>query len=321
MTLHENAKRSPSATKGSRSERFRALAPRVVALGGGHGLASSLRAAQHFASHIVGVVSVADDGGSSGRIRRELGLPAPGDLRRCLSALASDDSLIARSLEHRFESGSLEGHPLGNLLLAGLAEAGGDFQQAISEVARLVGAVGTIYPATNGPVTLMANTAEGPIRGQVTIEESSDINDLRFDPPEPAAPKAAVDAIMEADQIIIGPGSLFTSVLACAVVPDILEALQNAEGQRVFVANVANDRAEARGFDLAAHVDTLHSYDIPIDVILAEGTGDPSSSAPRQLGGCRIVHAPMAADDGWGHRPDKLGRSLGSLYAQMDSDR
>ncbi len=304
-----------------RSKRFRALAPRVVALGGGHGLAASLQAAQEFASNIVGVVSVADDGGSSGRLRRELGLPAPGDLRRCLSALASDDSLIARSLEHRFESGSLEGHPLGNLLLAGLAEAGGDFQQAISEVARLVGAVGTIYPATNGPVTLVANTAEGPIRGQVTIEESSDISDLRFDPSEPDAPAAAVEAILNADQIIIGPGSLFTSVLACALVPDILAALRSASGQRIFVANVANDRAEARGFDLAAHVDTLNSYGIPVDVVLADGpTDDPNLPMPR-IGGRPLVHAPMAAGDGWGHRPDRLGRSLASLYAQMDADR
>lgn len=304
-----------------RTQRFRALAPRVVALGGGHGLAASLQAAQTFASNIVGVVSVADDGGSSGRIRRELGLPAPGDLRRCLSALASDDSLIARSLEHRFESGSLEGHPLGNLLLAGLAEAGGDFQQAISEVARLVGAVGTIYPATNGPVTLVATTAEGPIRGQVTIEESSDIRDLRFDPAKPAAPQAAVTAILNADQIIIGPGSLFTSVLACVLVPDILAALRAAPGQRVFVANVANDRAEARGFDLGAHVDTLHSYGIPVDVVLADGPGDDPDEPMARIGGCPIVHAPIAASDGWGHRPDRLGRSLGSLYAQIDSER
>ncbi len=308
-------------TAEQRSERFRALAPRVVALGGGHGLAASLQAAQTFASNIVGVVSVADDGGSSGRIRRELGLPAPGDLRRCLSALASDDSLIARSLEHRFESGSLEGHPLGNLLLAGLAEAGGDFQQAISEVARLVGAVGTIYPATKGPVTLVANTAAGPIRGQVTIEESSEISDLRFDPAEPSAPAAAVEAILGADQIIIGPGSLFTSVLACALVPDILAALQAASGQRVFVANVANDRAEARGFDLAAHVDTLNSYGVPVDVVLADGPLDDIEGPIQRIGGLPLVHTPMAAVDGWGHRPDRLGRSLGSVYAQMDSDR
>lgn len=301
-----------------RSKRFRALAPRVVALGGGHGLAASLRAAQTYASSIVGVVSVADDGGSSGRLRRELGVPAPGDLRRCLSALASDDSLIARSLEHRFQTGSLQGHPVGNLLLAGLAEAGGDFQQAITEVARLVGAVGTIYPATNSSVTLVASTPGGPIRGQVTIERSSDISDLGFDPAEPAAPGEAVEAIRDADQIIIGPGSLFTSVLACVLVPDILEALQRAPGQRVFVANVANDRAEARGFDLAAHVETLASYRVPIDVVLADGSESATSeTSAATVVGIPLVQAPMAADDGWGHRPDRLGSSLSALHSQI----
>lgn len=224
-------------------------------------------------------------------------------------------------MEHRFESGSLEGHPLGNLLLAGLAEASGDFQQAISEVARLVGAVGTIYPATNGPVTLLANTAQGPIRGQVSIEESSEIRDLRFDPAEPAAPRAAVEAIENADQIIVGPGSLFTSVLACVLVPDILNALRRADGQRVFVANVANDRAEARGFDLQAHVETLNSYGIPIDVVLADGSADSDIESAGSVGGCPLVHSPMAAKDGWGHRPERLGRSLGSLYAQMAAER
>lgn len=311
--------------------RFRALAPRVVALGGGHGLASSLQAAQTFASNIVGIVSVADDGGSSGRLRRELGLPAPGDLRRCLSALASDDSLIARSLEHRFEAGSLEGHPLGNLLLAGLAEAGGDFQQAITEVARLVGAVGTIYPATNGPVTLLATTSEGPIRGQVRIEESSEIRDLRFDPPNPQAPAEAVAAILSADQVIVGPGSLFTSVLACTLVPGVLDALQRTAAQRVFVANVANDRAEAHGFDLAAHVDTLASYAVPIDVVLANadpadrrGSGQVetlSSPEAERVGSVPLIRARMAATDGWGHRPDLLGRALGTLYAELVADR
>lgn len=243
-------------------------------------------------------------------------MPAPGDLRRCLSALASDDSLIARSLEHRFEHGSLEGHPLGNLLLAGLAEAGGDFQHAITEVARLVGAVGTIYPATNEPVTLLATSDEGPIRGQVRIEESSNIRDLRFDPADPEAPAAALEAIHDADLIIVGPGSLFTSVLACVLVPGLLEALRATSAHRVFVTNVANDRAEAHGFDLAAHLATLDSYCVPIDVVLADG--EPGSS-PRSAASAPLVHARMAASDGWGHRPDLLGRALAAIHAELVS--
>ncbi|MEZ5230988.1 MAG: uridine diphosphate-N-acetylglucosamine-binding protein YvcK, partial [Acidimicrobiales bacterium] len=193
-----------------------ARGPRVVALGGGHGLAASLRAARSYAGAIAGVVSVADDGGSSGKIRRDLGLPAPGDVRRCLSALAGNDSLLARSLEHRFDAGDLEGHPIGNLLIAGLANATGDFEAAIAEVARLVGAHGHLYPATLGSVTLLADSDSGPLRGQVTIERATNIRNLRFEPPDPRAPEAAVRAILDADQVIIGPGSLFTSVLAVA---------------------------------------------------------------------------------------------------------
>lgn len=275
-------------------------------------MATSLRAAQNYASGIVGVVSVADDGGSSGRLRRELGLPAPGDLRRCLSALASDDSLLARSLEYRFDRGPLDGHPLGNLLIAGLASAESDFQAAITEVARLIGAAGTIYPATNESVTLEAASDLGPIRGQVTIERATGIRDLHFDPSDPASPEKAVDAIVDADQVIIGPGSLFTSVLATAVVPDINAALHSTRAQRVFVANVANDRAEARGFDLEAHLETLDDHGVPVDVVLAEQHDHGANFA---TGRHAIVFAEMAAADGWGHRPELLGRALSELHA------
>ncbi len=300
-----------------RASRLRSLAPRVVALGGGHGLASSLQAAQTYASGIVGVVSVADDGGSSGRLRRELGLPAPGDLRRCLSALASEDSLLARSLEHRFDRGPLEGHPLGNLLIAGLASAGADFQAAITEVARLVGAVGTIYPATTESVTLIAESDLGPIRGQVTIERATGIHGLHFDPADPASPAAAVASILDADQIIIGPGSLFTSVLATAVVPEINEALHRTRAQKVFVANVANDRAEAHGFDLVSHINALASHDVPIDVVLADGTS--TSGSAQWTAGLPVIMAELAAEDGWGHIPDRLGAALSELHATLRS--
>jgi len=280
-------------------------------------LASSLRAAQEYSSNIVGIVSVADDGGSSGRLRRELGLPAPGDLRRCLSALASDGSLLARSLEYRFDKGPLEGHPLGNLLLAGLASAGGDFQAAITEVARLVGAVGTIYPATTEIVTLEASSDSGPLRGQVTIERAAGIRDLRFDPGEPKAPAEAVQAIADADQVVIGPGSLFTSVLATATVPQISEALQATSAQKVYVANVANDRAEARGFDLAAHLDAISDHGVPIDLVLANGAspGSEGERRSRTVAGYQVVTAQMAAADGWGHVPAKLGHALADVHA------
>ncbi len=282
--------------------------PRVVVLGGGHGLAASLQAARSFAGDLFGVVSVADDGGSSGKIRRDLGIPAPGDLRRCLSALATDDSLLARSLEHRFDAGDLAGHPIGNLLIAGLANATGDFGAAIAEVARLVGAHGTIYPATLGSVTLMADSDEGPIRGQVTIERATNIRNLRFEPADPSAPAAAVQAILDADLVIIGPGSLFTSVLAVAAVPDLRQAIAQTEALRVFVANVANDKGEARGFELPEHLETLAQHGIGVDVVVAQ-TGTPRVDQVE----VRLVVADVGGPDGWGHDARKLGPVLQDL--------
>lgn len=282
--------------------------PRVVALGGGHGLAASLRAGRFYAGTLAGIVSVADDGGSSGKIRRDLGLPAPGDLRRCLSALAGDDSLLARSLEHRFDRGDLEGHPIGNLLIAGLANATGDFEAAIAEVARLVGAHGTIHPATVGSVTLLADSDDGPIRGQVTIERARNIRNLRFEPPDPRAPAAAVAAIAGADQVVIGPGSLYTSVLAVAVVPDLRAAIADTRAQRVFVANVANDKGAAQGFELPEHVAALADHGIDIDVVVApQGTGRVDEVQ------AVVKTADVAAVDGWGHDPAKLSTVLRSL--------
>lgn len=280
----------------------------MVALGGGHGLAALLRAARPFANELVGIVSAADDGGSSGRLRRELGLPAPGDLRRCLSALADDDSILAEALEYRFPSGALEGHAVGNLLIAGLAASCGDFAAAIDEVSRLVGVRGEIYPATLEPVTLIADSDAGVLRGQVTIERASGIKNLRFDPQSPKASPLAVKALMEADRVFLGPGSLFTSVLATVMVPELKAAFVNTSAQRIFVANVSNDRAEAHGFNLEAHLRALADHGIFPDLIVAPaGSEKLGSDAPP------VAYGDFAAADGWGHDPEALGLFLAAL--------
>lgn len=284
--------------------------PLVVALGGGHGLAASLSAARFYAREIVGIVSVADDGGSSGRLRRELGVPAPGDLRRCLSALAGDNSLLARSLEHRFDRGSLEGHPIGNLLIAGLTSACGDFETAVREVARLVGAEGEIYPATREAVTLLADSDQGKLCGQVSIERGSNIRNVRFDPANPTSPEAAVQAILDADQVVIGPGSLYTSVLAAAVVPAIRVALLHTRAQRVFVANIANDRGQVMGFDLPEHIETLRQHGIVMDAVVAA----PGTFRVDEVD-ARVVVADVADVDNYQHDPKKLGEILAALLS------
>ena len=282
-------------------------APAVVALGGGHGLAATLRAVRRYAGSVTGIVSIGDDGGSSGRLRTEIGVAPPGDLRRCLSALATDDSLLARSLEHRFDDGTLRGHPVGNLLLTGLSVVAGDLQSAIDEVGRLVGAAGRIFPASQVPVTLLADSDGGPLSGQVTIEMATGITNLRFDPPDPPVSAAATEAVRSADQVILGPGSLFTSVLATALVPGLRAALADTAAQKVFVANIANEKGEARGFGLAEHLATLADYDLGIDAVIANrGSGAAGLAVP-------VIEAELADADGWSHDPTRLAPVLASV--------
>ncbi|MBT8240558.1 MAG: YvcK family protein [Acidimicrobiia bacterium] len=280
---------------------------RVVALGGGHGLASALAAIRSYAQNVDGIVSVADDGGSSGRLRRELGLPAPGDIRRCLTALSGSRSMLARSLEHRFDSGPLQGHALGNLIIAGLADASGDFAAAIGEMERLVDAQGRLHPATLSQVTLMADTDDGTITGQVTIERATGIRNLRLTGRSTEANPNAVEAILNADQIVVGPGSLFTSVLATAVVPGINQALAATQGTSIYIANVANDRAEARGFGLNEHIGALADHGLWPDVVIVDETQE------HPIGDFKVISAPLRANDGWSHDPLSLAAVLSSI--------
>jgi uncharacterized cofD-like protein len=269
---------------------------KVVAVGGGHGLAASLQAARRYATDITGIVSVADDGGSSGRLREALGIPAPGDLRRCLVALAAHDSLWALVFEHRFETGELEGHALGNLIIAGLTNITGDFATALAEAGRLVGAAGTVLPATTAPVVLKAEAASGPVEGQVNVQNAGRLSSVSLVPPDPVAPTAALEAIAAADQIVIGPGSLFTSVLAVVVVPAIRDALATTKAQKVYVANLRPQIPETAGYDVEAHVDALRAHGLDVDEVLAH-TPD----------------RPLARDDGLAHDPARLALALADL--------
>jgi len=277
-----------------------APAPRVVALGGGHGLAATLRAARRYAGDITAIVSVADDGGSSGRLRESLGIPAPGDLRRCLVALGDANSLWGRAFDHRFEAGELEGHALGNVIIAGLANATADFETALHEAGRLVGAVGRVIPATATPVVLKA-TLEGEggegtvtvVEGQVRVQNSSRINHVSLVPPDAEPPREAVKAILQADQVVIGPGSLYTSVLAVIVVPRLREALENTTAQKVYVCNLQPEIPETAGYDTAAHVAALTAHGLTVDAVLH----DPALARP----------------DGLAHDPAKLATALRDL--------
>lgn len=292
---------------------------RVVAVGGGHGLAATLCALRRYASSVVAVVSVADNGGSSGRLRELIpDLPAPGDVRRCLSALASHDSILGASLEHRYAAGELRGHAFGNLLLATLAEQLGSFGAAVDEVARLVDAAGQVLPATAEPVALEGlRPGDGDgfaagmhqVFGQVAVQNTSGLARLRLRPAAPSSSPAVGQAILAADQVVLGPGSLFTSVLAAAIAPAVRHALATTTAQRVYVANLAPQVPETEGFTTADEVAALLAHGVSVDVVLAD-PARPCGTAPPAV---RCVEVPVATEGGAVHDPLRLADALAAL--------
>ena len=284
-------------------------APRVCALGGGHGLATTLRAVRTYAGEVTAVVSVADDGGSSGRIRRAIGGPAPGDLRRCFEALG-DASMLTAEMGWRFGSGELAGHALGNLLIAGLAAAGDDLVAALDEVGRMVGSAGRVLPATSVPVDLVADTGDWEVDGQVAVHRADGVVGMRLVPEDAPAPPESVGAIRRADQVVLGPGSFFTSVLAATLAADVRGALAERSGPLVLVANLVADREGPS--DLVDHVRLLVEHGVEPDMLLADE--DSGRVVPDVLpGGGRVVAMPVAAADGRTHDPVRLGRALAAL--------
>ncbi len=282
---------------------------RAVAIGGGHGTAVSLRALRRLTPDVTGVVSVADDGGSTGRLRAMLSVPAVGDLRKCLGALADPHNPVAESFEHRFSVGELAGHTVGNLLLVGLIDATGDLEAAIGAVAEVLGVTGRILPATREKVVLCASTAEGSARGQTEVHRQSAIRRVVLDPPYPAAPIAAVEAIERADLVLVGPGSLFTSVLAAAVVPGVTQALAGSRATRVYVANLRPELPETAGYRLQDHVDALDAHGIVPDVVLVDAQS-PLGRDPCTL---PTVRARLTGRNPYVHRVQDLARAVGRL--------
>src|SRR4051812_24942335 len=245
-------------------------------------------------------------------------LPAPGDIRRCLTSLAADDSPLGRTLEHRFDRGDLDGHAFGNLLLAALAEQLGSFGEAVDEVARHIGAVGRVLPATIGPVALeglrdagrgYADTVQGVI-GQVAVQNTPGIHRLRLHPPDPESSPDVEKAILDADQVVLGPGSLFTSVLAAAIVPAVRGALQATTAQRVYVANLTPQVPETKGFTAADEVAALLDHEVPLDLVVC----DPMRPCLEGPGPVPCIEASVADDAGQTHQADRLAAVLASVF-------
>jgi uncharacterized cofD-like protein len=258
-------------------KRFLARGPRVVALGGGTGLSTLLRGLKEHTSNLTAVVTVADDGGSSGKLRTQLGLPPVGDIRNCIVALADAEPLMGELLQYRFPGEevpeSLGGHAIGNLLIAAMtAVEDGDFEEAVRKMNRVLAVRGQVVPASPTPLVLHAALRDGSeVVGQSRIAATSGIARVWLTPEGVDASTDAIAAINDADLLVIGPGSLFTSVLPSLLLPEIRAAVLASAAPRIYVCNVATQPGETTDFDLADHVEALERHTAAgiVDVVLA----------------------------------------------------
>ncbi len=314
-----------------------ARALRVVAFGGGHGLAAALAAWRELTPNVTAVVTVADDGGSSGRIRRELPVLPPGDLRMALTALAGAgerEQGLAALLQHRLGgTGGLAGHSVGNLLLTGLVELyGGDTVRALDELAGLLGARGRVLPMADVPLDLVARvqpvdredrTQVRTIRGQVAIATTPGrVREIRLSPADPPVNPAVLEAIAAADVVSLGPGSWYTSVLPHLLVPQLRTALAAAMAKVVVVLNLEPQPGETDGFSPEEHVTVLQAHlgGVPLHSVIADADSVVDRrgllSAVRSCG-AELVLAPVAELDGAPrHDPVRLSAALASVVGR-----
>ena len=301
-------------------------AERVVAIGGGHGLSRTLEALRLMEVDATAVVTVADDGGSSGRLRRERGIIALGDMRMGLLALAPPGPL-PEVFGHRFNGGGLDGHSLGNLALVAMIEqAGGDVLAAMERAAQLLDCRGRVWPCTTDDVTLVAAIDGTEVEGQVAVA-TTEGRDRRvwLEPEEPQACPLAMEAIDEADLVVLGPGSLFTSIIPNLLVPGIAEALDDTDARIVYAANLTAQAGETAGMSARAHVEALLDY-LPertsIEVLCHDGP-EPDGSGPALppdvsgRGVTSVHHADLAEGDGphrvGAHDPVRLAAAIRRL--------
>jgi len=310
--------------------RQRARGPKVVSIGGGHGLAVLLRGLKQHTSNITAIVTVADDGGSSGRLRRELGVLPPGDFRNCIAALADDEALMTQLFQYRFGDGEgLDGHSLGNLFITAMAEVTGSFERAILESGRVLAVQGRVLPSTLCNVTLMADLRDRPagvsrVAGESSITEAGGaIARVYLEPDNAEAYPEAVRALLQADLIVAGPGSLYTSVLPNLLVPDVARAVAASRALKVYVCNVATQHGETVGYSAGDHVAMLEAHvgTNLFPLVLVNDNLDVTFDAPPGVGSVRVDFPPdakyrvIAADlvdlaRPWRHDSDKLARAL-----------
>lgn len=309
--------------------------PHIVAIGGGTGMPSLLRGLRQYTRNITAIVTVADDGGSSGRLRRELGVLPPGDFRNNIAALSQDEALMTKVLQYRFggaphgsQQSELQGHAFGNLLLAALTGITGSFDEALLAAERVLAMRGRVLPSTLADVTLAAEVvlADGSVRQVVGESEipklHGRIRRVQLQPEFVRAYPPALQAIFQADLIVIGPGSLYTSILPNLLVPDLAEALRRTRAPKVYVCNLATQPGETDNYSVADHVETILAH-VPADCIDVALANDNLSTPPDRGGGHTIFVRPVASpqvplvkadlvdeERPWRHDSDKLARAV-----------
>ena len=325
--------------------RMRERGPRVVTIGGGTGLSSLLRGMKEHTDRLTAIVTVADDGGSSGELRRTLGVLPPGDLRNCITALADSESLTTQLFQYRFGEGTgLDGHSFGNLFIAAMSEITGDFPKAIAESSSVLAVRGRILPSTLQDVTLCAELVPASdvagerayqVEGESSIPKAGlPIDHVFLRPDSARAYPEAVRAILQAELIVIGPGSLYTSVIPNLLVRDIVDAIRGSEAPKVFVCNVATQPGETDGYTVGDHVQAIRNHVGPglCDVVLANDnlTGTLPRSSNSELvrpdevpsGEGRMVMADLVeAENNWRHDPRKLADQLMQLLREFGESR
>jgi uncharacterized cofD-like protein len=312
--------------------------PRVVVVGGGHGLSNLLRGLKNFTNNITAVVTVGDDGGSSGRLREELGVLPPGDIRNCITALADEDKLVTELFQYRFEQGKgLEGHSFGNLFLTALcALTHGDMIQAVKVASRVLNSCGHVLPSTLSVITLVAEMEDGrSVKGESQIPAAAGkISRVRIEPDSARPTPEAVHAILTADLIVLGPGSLYTSIIPNLLIPEIAEAIRQSEAPKIYVCNVMTQPGETDGYSASDHLLAVltHAGCRPdaaaefVDAVLvndqAPAVSLKSDCRPVQFDGEKLrelgvkaVKRPLVSKElAWHHDANRLARAVMFWY-------
>jgi uncharacterized cofD-like protein len=319
--------------------RRRERGPRVVAIGGGHGLAMLLRGLKAYTHNLTAVVTVADDGGSSGRLRRSMGILPPGDIRNCLAALSNDEALMTQLFQYRFANGGgeLEGHSFGNLFISALSEITGSFEDAIAESGRVLSVHGRVLPSSLHDVRLVADIVppntlqEIRVTGESRIPQTPGrIRRVWLEPDNPPAFPRVIQALLKADLIVLGPGSLYTSLLPNLLVPDIAAAVRSSRALKIFICNVATQPGETDGYHFEDHLAALeeHSGGGLIDLVVANQNYEGALLEGQQwvkINEGALLDYPLYKTDlidvrePWHHDAEKLAQVLMEIYTNRSA--